>query len=75
MNEISIDTIALIVGLLANFAGMSWYFGKLAGSFSTRLTEHEKRHIRHEARLDDHSSVIQGHGESIAALKVKVDIT
>ncbi len=68
MSEFSPDTIAIIGGMLLNFAGMSIWFGRIIGRVTAQLTDHEKRHIRHELRLDNHTNEIEKHGKHLAVL-------
>jgi len=71
MTDISIQTIAMIIGMIVNFAGVIWGMGRIQGQVTVKLTEHQEKHIRHEARLDEHSSILRDHGEKIAYLKAK----
>jgi len=71
MPEISHDTIALVIGLLINFAGMTIYLGRYIGQTTSHLHSHDEKHTRHTARLDEHQKIIGSHGQSIAVLKIK----
>ena len=71
MTGLSIDTIAIVLGMAINFAGMSIWFGRIYGQVTGKLTEHQEKHIRHEARLDEHAILLRDHGERIAFLNAK----
>lgn len=71
MPDLSIETIVIIAGMIVNFAGIIWGMGRIQGQVTVKLTEHQEKHIRHEARLDEHSSLLRNHGEGIAYLRAK----
>jgi uncharacterized membrane-anchored protein YhcB (DUF1043 family) len=68
MPDLSIDSIVIIIGMAANLAVMCLWFGRILGHVTAKLTDHEKRHIRHESRLDDHSKALDRHGRDLAVL-------
>lgn len=73
MTDLSIQTIAIIIGMIVNFAGIIWGMGRIQGQVTVKLTEHQEKHIRHEARLDEHSGLLRSHGEKIAYLNAKTN--
>ena len=68
MPDLSFDSIAIILGMAGNFAVISLYFGRILGQVTTKLTDHEKRHVRHELRLDGHSKKLDEYGQELAVL-------
>jgi hypothetical protein len=68
MTNLSFETLAIILGMIVNFGGIIWGMGRIQGQVTVKLTEHQEKHIRHEARLDEHSKQLSKHSERIAYL-------
>jgi hypothetical protein len=66
--NIDTSTAIALVGFFVTVAMQMIGIGKIIGSVNVRLSFQDEQHIRHQARLDEHSKMIGDHDRDLAVL-------
>lgn len=69
LENIDTSTAIALIGFFVTIAMQLVGFGKIIGSVNVRLSVQDEQHIRHQARLDEQTRLINDHGRAIAVLE------
>ena len=67
------NTLIAVIGLAITVAMQLVGFGKIIGQVNEKLSDHDKAHIRHQTRLDEHAAIISQHEKDIAVMKDRAE--
>jgi hypothetical protein len=68
LENIDAATLIPIASFIVVIAMQLVGFGRIIGSVNVKLTSHQEQHIRHQARLDEHSKMLGDHERDLAVL-------
>lgn len=69
LNGVDSPTLIALATLFVTVTMQLIGFGKIVGTLNVKLSVHEKQHIRHETRIDEHARLINEHDRDLAVLK------